>query len=177
MASNVSTSSAYSSLPNWTKNSALGAALTFGFCAGIQGYVIGGAITDMLHVWPYPMAIWAGLRAFQKPSVYWAIAAGTFFGMGFMTCPYNAVLFSPVAIPLGWHIHQQKNLLTAQSLRLSAALGLSAACIIGIYALQLKGVMSAESSQMSSELVQSTRHQWPFMGLIPDHPDVMSPPL
>ena len=31
--------------------------------------------------------------------------------------------------------------------------------------------MSAESSQMSSELVQSTRHQWPFMGLIPDHPD------
>ena len=69
---------------SWTKKNipALGAALTFGFCAGIQGYVIGGAITDMLHVWPYPMAIWAGLRAFQNHLCIGPLQLGHSLGWG-----------------------------------------------------------------------------------------------
>ena len=158
---------------SWTKEaiSAMAAALYFGFCAAIQGYVIGGAITDMLHIWPYPMAIWSGMNAFRLSHLRWGVLAGIFFGLGFVTCPYNAVLFSTVALPLAWSLHQERVVFNSQGLKVAAVLGLSSLFIIGLYALKLQEVMSAASSQMSSELVQSTRHKWPFFGLSPDHPD------
>ena len=158
---------------SWTQKSvpALGAALCFGLCAALQGYVIGGAITDMLHVWPYPLAIWAGLKAFEAHRYRWGILSAVFFGLGFVTCPYNAVVFAPVALPVACYLFKHRELLSRKGMMTAGILGLSSAVLIGLYALQLKGVMSAADSQMSSELVQSTRHQWPFLGLTPDHPD------
>ena len=165
--------SLYTLAKHWTRDhqAALTAALCFGLCSALQGYVIGGAITDMLHVWPYPWAIWAGLKAFERQSYRWGIWAALFFGLGFITCPYNAVVFSPVALPIAWHLVQKKAIFHATGLKIAALLLFTVGLVLGIYALQLQSVMSAPDSQMSTELVQSTRHQWPFQGLMPDHPD------
>lgn len=158
----------------WTKSesASIGGAICFGLSAGIQGYILGGAITDMLHLWPYPFAIWAGLRALNENSKKWAMASGVLLGLGVISCPYNFVILSPVAIPIVLWMALKKNradypLWSKKSIPILGVIFLSFALSGGLYILKLSSIIGADNSQMSTEMIQSTRHYWPFKRLLP----------
>ena len=158
---------------------ALVAGVSFGLYPMVMAYCVAGAITDMLNLWPYPLAILFLMRALRRGTWGSAMAGGAFVGLGFVTCPYNAVVFSAFAVPFllclpflmrsGWVPERDPmahGRLGDWPLVIGAAV-LGVALSAGIYMLWLRGLMGAEDSQMASSYVDATRHVAPYPSLTP----------
>ena len=137
--------------------SAVIAGVAFGLAPILLAYCVAGAVTDMLNLWPWPLAA----RSFLRGSVRDGAIAGGFTGLGFVLCPYNAVVFVACGVPM---------LVLARG-RLGA-LAAAAAVSVGIAGLDagwLWSMAQDPSSQMSSGHIMDTRHAWPFASLHPEH--------
>ena len=147
-------------------------------------YPLAGAITDMLNVWPYPLAIHFALRALRRPGWRDGALAGAFAAAGLASCPYNFVVFSIAIIPsLLWLPVAWGQRLVPEpdpdELRGPAAdqarqwgravlgLGLVFGALGGLYMWQLRSIMSDPTSQMSDAIVSATRHAPPYLPLNP----------
>lgn len=155
----------------WLRSSwdALISAIIFAWSPVVLSYCIAGAITDVYHIWPYPLAIWFFLRGLEEHPKF-SIFGGLCFGVGFILCPYNFVIFTPIAIPLLVWLYFQRKQYTQIGKNL-LFLMLSAGILSGGYALQILQITQATESQMSEEILAQTRHTWPFMGLHINRPD------
>jgi hypothetical protein len=154
-----------------SRAAALYGALAFVFTPIVLTYCVTGAVTDMLNLWPYALAVRSGLKALRtgfKDGVY----AGIFVGVGFVTCPYNVVVFSILAVPLLPFITLLRG--ATPWPRVGAALlgvTLGAAAVAGPYAVQMRSITAASDSQMSDAMIADTRHAAPYPFLKPEHPD------
>ena len=165
---------------------ALVGGVIFGLSPLVLAYAVTGAVTDILNLWPYPLALLQLLRALGAPSPGAAIrrglAAGVFGGLGFVTCPYNFVVFAALAFPFVLFVRGAWNegMVTAEPAvrpdrrTLLAALGATALALVlvgGTNALYVHAMMSDPNSQMSSTTVGATRHFPPYKFLEPGHRD------
>lgn len=154
-----------------SRAAALYGAIAFVFTPIVLTYCVTGAVTDMLNLWPYALAVRSGLRALRtgfKDGVY----AGIWVGLGFVTCPYNVVVFSILAVPLLPFITLLRG--ATPWPRVGAALlgvALGAAAVAGPYAAQMRSITAASDSQMSDAMIADTRHAAPYPFLKPEHPD------
>lgn len=158
------------------------AAVAFGFTPLLLVYPVMGAITDMLNVWPYPLAMMFTLRALRRPGWRDGLYAGLFGALGFITCPYNFVVFAIAVIPallwlpLGLRDRlvpiadelatlQDRRAILRQWGRAILGLGLVMAALGGGFAVHLQSIMNDPDSQMSAEMVAGTRHAppWPWL--------------
>lgn len=163
-----------------SRGASVAGAAAFGLTPVVLVYCVAGAVTDMLNLWPWLLALRAGLRSL---STGWrdGLAAGAWVGAGFVTCPYNAVVFSIMAIPLlpftGLLRGRGAALLPARPspwpsvLGALLAVGVGAAVVATPYAVQMRRVMDAPDSQMSAEMVASTRNVAPYPYLAPSNND------
>lgn len=173
-----------------TRYAAIYAALSFGLTPLILSYCVASAITDMLNLWPYPVAVWGALRALQAGDRRAALLGGLAGGFGFVSCPYNFVVFELLLFPLlagvAWDRRGRLGLLppslsqdtpaaplagwraVAGALALYALAGALAA---GPYALWMQHLMSDGSSQLGEVLEDTTRHRYPYPALWPDAPE------
>ncbi len=156
-------------------------AVAFGLTPLVLVYCVNGAVTDMLNLWPWVMALRFGLGALRSG---WreGAAAGLFAGLGFVTCPYNAVIFSVIAVPMAPFLYalvragpSMETPATRGGMRV-AGLGLigivfGAVLLTEPYALWMDHILRAADSQMSAETVAETRHSAPYPYLQPTHPD------
>lgn len=161
---------------------ALTAGVAFGLTPLLLVYPVMGAITDMLNLWPYPMAMMYTLRALRRPGWKDGLLAGLFGALGFITCPYNFVVFAVAVVPallwlpLGLRDHlvpiaDEQATLSGRREHLiqwgkaALGLGLVMAVLGGGFALHLRSIMNDPDSQMSAEMVAGTRHAppWPWL--------------
>ncbi|MCB9745189.1 MAG: glycosyltransferase family 39 protein [Alphaproteobacteria bacterium] len=162
---------------------ALTSAVAFAFTPLVLVYCVNGAITDMLNLWPYPLALMFLLRALRRPGWRDAALGGLFAGLGFFTCPYNFVVFLPAVLPvLAWLAWTRGRDLTPvedpeallepggqtwrQWAKSVVIAGVVAAGTGGVYALRIQQIMADGSSMMSEEIVGATRHvgpSYPFL--------------
>ncbi|MCB9741065.1 MAG: hypothetical protein H6741_17340 [Alphaproteobacteria bacterium] len=167
---------------------ALTGAVAFVLTPMILVYALVGAITDMLNLWPYPLALMFGLRALRREGWRDGLLAGASLGLGVATCPYNFVVFSVIAVPLlawlplGWGdgllpsappgapLPERPRMLRQWG-RALLGVGLLVGLIGGGSLLALQQVMSAEDSQMSAAAVEETRHHPPYTHLRPEKED------
>jgi hypothetical protein len=154
-----------------SRAAALYGALAFVFTPIVLTYCVTGAVTDMLNLWPYALAVRSGLRALRtgfKDGVY----AGLWVGLGFVTCPYNVVVFSILALPLLPFVPMLRG--ATPWPRVGAALlgvAVGTAALAGPYAAQMRSITAASDSQMSDAMIADTRHAAPYPFLRPEHPD------
>lgn len=156
--------------------SALIGGVAFALSPVILVYCVSGAVTDMLNLWPYPLAVRHLLRATAgiRPQRNGAIA-GVFVGVGFITCPYNVVVFASalvpgaLALPLAWRRAGGGRSAAQRVLQTALPAVLATALVAGGYALWMRGILDDPSSQMSSEFVAATRHTPPYEFLEPSH--------
>ena len=162
---------------------ALIAGVVFGLSPLVLVYCVAGAVTDMLNLWPYPLAIMLLLRGLRRGRALDGFLGGGAVGLGFVTCPYNAVVFSAFAVPfllcLPWLWRTRLTvaidpLATASPrdwLRVAASALLGLGLTGGLYALWLRGIMADPRSLMSDAHVSSTRHAAPWPFLVPGYQD------
>lgn len=158
------------------------AAVGIGLAPVVVSYCVTGAITDMLHLWPWLLAVLA-LHAAMAPEAgsrrAWSLgaAAGGLAALGFVISPYNLVialgggvpgaglaLFGMARAEGSWRAPLRR------AVRVGAGALLAGGLVAGPWALALRGIMDDPSSQMSSNFVASTRHAPPWRTLLPDHP-------
>ncbi len=160
---------------------ALHGAVAFALTPVVLMYCVAGAVTDMLNLWPWILALRSGLASLRTG---WrdGVVAGAWVGLGFVTCPYNAVVFSIVALPLIPFVNMlrthgastTKAPTPAPWGRVAGALGaviLASALVAGPYALRMRQLMTADDSQMSDDMIAATRNVAPFPYLAPANRD------
>jgi len=158
---------------------ALTAATAFGLTPLLLVYPLLCAITDLLILWPYPLAILFALRALRRQGWRDGLLAGLMAGIGFVTCPYNVVVFGVILFPallffpLAWRVGLvpvEDPLADAgrrQWPRAAAGLVLGMGLSAGWYLLWMKFLMAGPDSQVSERVVLATRHAPPFSLLGP----------
>jgi len=158
---------------------ALTAAVVFALTPLVLVYPLLCAVTDVLNLWPYPLAVMFALRALRRPGWRDGLLGGGFAGLGFVTCPYNFVIFSALGVPLllASLLARRRGLVPAQDpsadpgsqrwYRALLALLIGLVVAGGWYALWMKILMASPSSQVSEELVAATRHSPPYRMLHP----------
>jgi hypothetical protein len=158
---------------------AIVAGVGFGLTPLVLVYPLACGITDILQLWPYPLALLFGLRALRLGGWRDGLLAGCFAGAGFVTCPHNFVVFASVSfplllwLPLAW----RRGLLPVpdgpaapplQRLpRVGLALALGVALTAGWYVLWMKLLLVGPGAQVSEELVAGTSHIPPYRMLHP----------
>jgi hypothetical protein len=161
----------------------LSAAVIFGLCPLVLVYCVSGAVTDMLNLWPWPLALLLLLRAARRGRWPLGLLGGAVLGLGFVTCPYNAVIFAALAVPLLvalrwlWPLRftpvpdpaATATLRDWPKVGVAALLGVLGTA--GLYLLWLRGVMADPDSMMSAEQVASSRHAAPWPYLRPEYGD------
>ena len=156
----------------------LGTAAAVGLLPLLLVYCVAGAITDMLNVWPYLLSLGALRAAWQAPAGQGrgaALAAGALVAAGFITCPYNAVVFAPAVIPLGVGLvalgPSRLGLAPWRGARHAVALGALAALggllVGGPAVVWLKVILVDPDSQMAAASVADSRHVPPYHELVP----------
>ncbi|MCB9765764.1 MAG: glycosyltransferase family 39 protein [Alphaproteobacteria bacterium] len=164
---------------------ALTAGVAFALTPLVLVYAVAGAITDMLNLWPYPLAMLFALRALRREGWRDGLLAGLFAGLAVASCPYNVVVFSIAVLPGGlWLPLALRDRFTVvddpqaapqpaprQWGRAAVGLVVVAGLIAGFTLVQLRAVMDDPDSQMSAASVALTRHQPPFEWLEPEVPD------
>ena len=164
------------------EQASLVAGVAAGFAPMLLVYAVAGAVSDMLNLWPYPLCILYLLRAIRRmeegrgrESVRAILLSGLFAGLGFITCPYNVLIFLGLAppalraLPLARERLQQGRWTPGGLGRLAAAGALSTLLVAGSYGLWIRAIMHDDQSQMSAEDVEHTRHSAPYRYLRPAH--------
>jgi hypothetical protein len=146
-----------------TRIAAWTAAIAYGWSPLALSYGVSSAVTDTLNLWPYPLTILFALRGVRQRSWISGGLAGGIAGLGFISCPYNAVLFGIGLIPLLFW----KPVAGASWRPILPSFLLAAGVLVGAYAGWMSHLMADSSSQMSQQLVDSTRHHWPYPYLQP----------
>ncbi len=161
----------------------LSSAVVFGLSPLVLVYGVSGAVTDMLALWPYPLALMWLLRALRRGGWRDGLLGGVALGLGFVSCPYNAVVFAALVVPLALAVRWLWPLgLTAvpdpeARAHPRAWLGVLGLALVGglatggLYLLWLRGVMADPDSLMSTERVVRSRHAAPWPYLRPEHGD------
>ncbi len=159
---------------------ALVAGVGFGFTPLVLVYPLACGVTDILQLWPYPLALLFLFRALRRPGWRDGLSAGGFAGLGFVTCPYNFVVFSSMVFPmiLGLPLAWRQGLTPRDEawerpalVQWGRGLGgllLGALLAAGWYALWMKWLMSGDAAQVSEEVVAGTRHIRPYRMLHPE---------
>lgn len=163
------------------RTAAFFAAVAFTLTPMILAYCVAGAITDMLNLWPYPLAIRAVLRGLRRPGWRDGLEAGVWAGLGVATCPYNFVIFSALvvpALPWAWTLWRHGGEEAAaprpsgwQPLRALLGLCLTGGLIGGAAAWEVHRVMTSPDSQIPLALVEATRPTPPYDLLKPGEAD------
>lgn len=161
--------------------SALLPAVAFALTPLVLVYCVTGAVTDMLNLWPYPLALRALLRALHREGWRDGFAAGAWAGLGFLSCPYNFVIFSAMAapallfVPVLWRRGVGPVETEAPPLRqlgrALAAAALPALLVGGGAAWEIRRITRSPDSMMSEEVIAGTRHSAPYPFLDPRHVD------
>jgi len=151
-----------------SRRSAVLAAAAFTFTPLVLVYCVAGAVTDMLNLWPYPMAI----RAFLRGGVRGGAEAGVWASIGLLTCPYNVVVFATMAVPAVLFVPLWGRGVGRGSLPATlAGLLLTVVPLGGATAWHLRTLTNAEDAQVSVETIAETRHVEPYPFLEPEMPD------
>lgn len=184
------------------RGAALLAAVAFVLSPLVLVYAVAGAVTDVLSLWPWPLAVRHVLRgvraarargslglaegasgaagvslppaapAAERSPVAEAARAGAWVAVGFVACPYNALVFGALAVP---------GLVALPFLARGARPGdlaravLAGALVVGVgaggWALWTRAIVADPESLVSSAHLAATRHASPFPFLAADHPD------
>lgn len=160
---------------------AIHGAVAFALTPVVLMYCVAGAVTDMLNLWPWVLALRSGLMAMRTG---WrdGLVAGLWVGLGFVTCPYNALVFSIVALPLlpflnmlrargPGSLPEPESAPWATVARALGAVVIGCVLIAGPYAVRMRQVMAADDSQMSDDMVAATRNVAPYTHLVPGDRD------
>lgn len=154
---------------------AVAAAAAFGLTPLALSYGVMSAITDVLQLWPYPLALHFGLRALGTDARRTdGLVAGLLVGLGALTCIYNVVVFAPVVAPVLVWIALRWRAAPIPARRLGLAVGgaaLGVGLVAGPFLAWMGALMGGAGSQMSDEMVAATRHAWPFSDLHPELED------
>ncbi len=157
------------------------AALVYALAPLVLVYCVMGAITDMLNLWPYPLALMFLLRALRRPGWGDALKGGVIAGLGFVSCPYNFVVFSAMVVPLGLVLpfagragfvpveDPRAGVGSRHWLLVAAVAGAAVLVVAGSYVLQMERILADPSSQMSQSYIDATRHVPPYSFLRPQH--------
>ena len=130
----------------------------------LLSYGFASNITDLTHLWPYALGLGFVQRALIEDNPVDGGWAGLFFAVGFLTCPYNFVLFIPV-LPamILWVV-----LCTSEWRALLWKLSTVAGALLILYGLRVGYVMNQDGSLVATDAVESVRHVYPFDGLRAD---------
>lgn len=166
---------------NRSRSASAVAAVAFGLTPLTLMYCVTGAVTDMLNLWPYLLAIRSTLLAVHRPGWRDGAAAGAWLALGFVACPYNFLVFSVLAIPtvpfLPALVRGGPSLVVTpgpgakQLGRGLLTLALVGGLGVGSVAWRIHTMMESEDSQMSTASVDYTRHHAPYTFLQPGHVD------
>jgi len=152
-------------------------ALGVGLAPVLLSYCLMSSIVDLLHVWPYPLALLAWRRAVRggQPLRGGALS-GLVAALGCVWCPY-AFVVAVSAVPVGLALEWRRVLAAlrapvARRAWLRAFLGAAVVggLIVGLYGLQLRSIMHAPGSQMSADFVALSRNTPPWAALHAQHP-------
>jgi len=127
-------------------------------------YGFASNITDLTHVWPFALGLGFTKRAVDEDNPSDGLFAGLFFAVGFLTCPYNFVLFIPILPVLLWYMYRYAD----DWARLLWNLSWVAALLLMFYGLRVAYVMNQAGSLVAADTVESVRHVYPFDGLRAD---------
>lgn len=154
------------------------AAVSFGLAPLVLAYPVMCAVTDMAILWPYPLALRALLGVPDRPRA--GLVAGLWVGVGFVTCPYHAVVFGALVVPAGIWLgarlilarHRRAPLCPVLAPWIRAALYGIAGWVLaaGWYVVWMRGIMGHATSQMSDDLLAFTRPIYPYLELLPSSP-------
>ncbi len=158
------------------------AAIGIGFAPLVVTYCVNGAVLDMLHLWPWLLAIHAlcesavWMNTDAGPNKRGVLAQGAMAGgwsaLGLALCPYHAPIFLCGMVPFAgawaWSHRADRRALGR------AARGVGAAIVAGLllaapYAVALRSITDAPDSQMPAEYVASTRQAPPWNALRPGY--------
>ena len=127
----------------------------------LLSYGFASNITDLTHLWPFALGLGFTKRSLDEDNPADGKLAGLFFASGFLTCPYNFVLFIPILPVLIWWMYRYSQQWKALLWNLSWV----AALILGCYGLRVAFVMNQAGSLVAADTVESVRHVLPFDGL------------
>lgn len=141
------------------------AGVAFALTPLVLVYCVTGAVSDMLVLWPWPMAIRAVVRGLDEERAWrFGIEAAAWALVGLVACPYHAATFAPLAVPLLLLVRHRP------PWRLVVGLVLPLAAGAGAYGAWLRALTEA-STALPAELIAATRHAPPFPFLAPTHVD------
>ncbi|MFH1464824.1 MAG: glycosyltransferase family 39 protein [Pseudomonadota bacterium] len=156
---------------------ALTAGVGFGLTPLLLVYPVLGSVGEVLNLWPYPLALLFGLRALRSGRGRDGLWAGVFGGLGFVTCPYDFVVFEALLLPLllwlplSWRAGLLPGAEGPAPLRavprVLGAVLLGGVLAAGWYVLWMKLLMASPEAQVSEALVVGTRHTPPYRLLHP----------
>lgn len=154
------------------RGAAFFAAVAFALTPLVLVYCVAGAVTDMLNLWPYPLLLRALWRGLAEGSGRAGAEAGAWAVAGFVTCPYNFVVFSTLAAPalpfLPWLVGAGGARGAARVLAaFVGVLGVG----VGLDAAWTWELTRAPDSQIPADLIEVTRHRPPYPFLEPGHVD------
>lgn len=150
------------------RRAALVAGVGFALTPLVLLYCLTGAVTDMLTLWPYPLAI----RAFLRGGLRNGALAGVWAVVGMAACPYNFLVFGAMALPAVLFVPLWGRGVGHGSL-VATGLGcaLAAAPLGGAYAYELHALTADPDAQVSTASIALTRNVAPYPYLAPGHTD------
>ncbi len=158
---------------------AVTAAVGLGTAPIVLSYAVSSAITDLLHLWPFILAILFSLRALRRPGWTNAVLAGLLASLGAVASTYNFVVLSaalfPLVVGLPWARSERwtpepdprATATRWQWLRTAAFMLLVLLPLVGGYYLWVEATLADPSSHLAPETVFDVRHQYPFTDLFP----------
>ena len=124
-------------------------------------YGFASNITDLIHIWPFAFGLAFLKRAMDEEHPDTGKYAGGFFALGFLTCPYNFVLFIPILPMMVWWVIQSDK----QWKQLLWNVCMVAGILLALYGLRVGYVINQSGSLVDADTVDSVRHTYPFEGL------------
>jgi hypothetical protein len=153
------------------------AAVALGAAPVMLSYPLASAIDDVLHLWPWLLALRYGLRALRRPGWGDGLLAGTLGGMGCIASLHNflivSVLILPLALGLPLAAREQEDtgdgaLLRPPPRQWLRGLGAAALTMLPIalgWLYWVRVTMHVPGGQMSTDTINRVRHYAPFPNL------------
>ena len=127
----------------------------------LLSYGFASNITDLTHLWPYAFGLGFLQRGVLESHAADGRIAGLCFAIGFLTCPYNFVLFIPILPMLVYWLTRTQ--VSWKETLWNVSLG--AGILLVLYGAWVGYVMNQADSLVAADTVESVRHAYPFDGL------------